>query len=296
MARARNIKPGIMENETLADLSHSHRLLFIYLWMLADREGRLEDRPKRIAVQAFPYDDIDVDAMLSNLADKGFLSRYVANDIAVIQIAKFAKHQAPHVREKASELPEPVQGSAKAVQGTEQGSAEASPRSPDSLIEDSLIPDSPKPEDQHHSLNAGEHDSVSEAVIAEEFEGFGDLEEIPEETPEQPVDPKAPVEMTLDWKPDAKLLKTYAVHFGVPVDAFTPESIASFTAHHETNGTLNTQSKWVSLLAKWVRDDKNKASNVRQFPAKAASSRHHGFAERDYTAGLKVREDGTYAL
>nr|WP_312623245.1 replication protein [Pseudomonas juntendi] len=34
-----------------------------------------------------------------------------------------------------------------------------------------------------------------------------------------------------------------------------------------------------------------------QLPAKAnPSSRHHGFADRDYTAGLAEREDGTYAI
>jgi hypothetical protein len=42
MARIRMIKPGVMENEELAELSPLTRLLFIYLWMLADREGRLE--------------------------------------------------------------------------------------------------------------------------------------------------------------------------------------------------------------------------------------------------------------
>ena len=34
------------------------------------------------------------------------------------------------------------------------------------------------------------------------------------------------------------------------------------------------------------------ASNVHPFP----QSRHTGFAERDYTSGLKMREDGSYAL
>ena len=57
MARSRNIKPGIMANEDLAELGAIERLLFIYLWMLADKEGRLEDRPKRIKVEALPYDD-----------------------------------------------------------------------------------------------------------------------------------------------------------------------------------------------------------------------------------------------
>ncbi|MBK7414652.1 MAG: hypothetical protein IPJ38_05595 [Dechloromonas sp.] len=72
MARSRNIKPSIMENEDLAELAPIVRLLFIYLWMLADREGRLEDRPKRIAGRALPYDrDADVDAMLDQLPLQG---------------------------------------------------------------------------------------------------------------------------------------------------------------------------------------------------------------------------------
>jgi hypothetical protein len=150
MARARNIKPGLMENELLADLSHGHRLLFIYLWMLADRDGRLEDRPKRIKGQAFPYDDeMDIDGMLSDLANAGFILRYSTAEVRAIQVLNFAKHQTPHVREKAGTLPAPVLDQVEEVPSTNQGSAEhgqgsamASPRSPDSLIEDSLIPDS----------------------------------------------------------------------------------------------------------------------------------------------------------
>jgi len=32
------------------------RLLYPGLWMLADREGRLEDRPLRIKAEILPYD------------------------------------------------------------------------------------------------------------------------------------------------------------------------------------------------------------------------------------------------
>lgn len=150
MARARNIKPGLMENELLADLSHGHRLLFIYLWMLADRDGRIEDRPKRIKGQAFPYDDeMDIDGMLSDLANAGFILRYSTAEVSAIQVLNFAKHQTPHIREKAGTLPAPVLNQVEEVPNTDLGSAEntlgsamASPRSPDSLIEDSLIPDS----------------------------------------------------------------------------------------------------------------------------------------------------------
>ncbi|MFT3803317.1 MAG: hypothetical protein QM766_19155 [Burkholderiaceae bacterium] len=155
MARARNIKPSIMDNEQLADLPPLTRLLFIFLWMLADREGRLEDRPKRIAAQALPYDrDADSDRMLNDLQAAGFILRYRVGSIAVIQILAFGKHQAPHVREAASTLPRPgqctttevpehSQGDVEALPRTGQGDVEASPRSPDSLIPDSLIPNTP---------------------------------------------------------------------------------------------------------------------------------------------------------
>ena len=54
MARARNIKPAFFKNETLVELPVETRLLFIGLWTLADREGRLEDRPKRIKMEIYP--------------------------------------------------------------------------------------------------------------------------------------------------------------------------------------------------------------------------------------------------
>ncbi|HGL4641597.1 TPA: hypothetical protein ACKFAW_004883, partial [Enterobacter hormaechei] len=67
-----------MANEDLAELDPLARLLFIYLWMLADREGRLEDRPKRIKAEALPYDNVDADLMLDDLAKAGFIHRYEA--------------------------------------------------------------------------------------------------------------------------------------------------------------------------------------------------------------------------
>ncbi|CDF86354.1 conserved phage protein [Pseudomonas knackmussii B13] len=106
MARARNIKPGLFENEELAELGPFDRLLFIGLWTLADREGRLEDRPKRIKMKLFPGDDYDVDEGLAALADKGFVSRYEVEGFAVVEVANFLKHQKPHGTEKDSLLPD----------------------------------------------------------------------------------------------------------------------------------------------------------------------------------------------
>lgn len=106
MARARNIKPGLFKNEVLVEQTLFVRLLFIGLWTLADREGRLEDRPKRIKMELFPCDNEDVDAGLQALADTGFIIRYSSGGFNVIQIVNFLKHQTPHGTEKDSELPD----------------------------------------------------------------------------------------------------------------------------------------------------------------------------------------------
>ena len=96
MARSRNIKPGFFVNEDLVELPFATRLLFAGLWTLADREGRLDDRPKRIKMAIFPADDVDVDASLDELATSGLIVRYAVDGNGYIQICNFAKNQNPH--------------------------------------------------------------------------------------------------------------------------------------------------------------------------------------------------------
>lgn len=107
MARARNIKPGFFKNEDLAECNAWARLLFAGLWTLADREGRLEDRPKRIKGELFAFDSIEVEPLLADLANRGFIHRYAVEGRGLIQIVAFHKHQNPHHREPESELPPP---------------------------------------------------------------------------------------------------------------------------------------------------------------------------------------------
>lgn len=129
MARARLLKPGFFTNELLAELPFEGRLLFAGLWTLADREGRLEDRPRRIKAALFPFDEVDVDGLLTALESKGFIERYASGVMALVQIAKFSDHQTPHHREPASDLPGPagaatdISGSSRAVAVTGNGSS-----------------------------------------------------------------------------------------------------------------------------------------------------------------------------
>lgn len=110
MARIRSVKIGFFRNENLCVFSFAHRLLFEGLWLLADKAGRLEDRPKRIHADLFPFDlTLDVDAMLTELADGNdpFIQRYVVNGRRYIAVLNFEKHQRPNHREIESELPGP---------------------------------------------------------------------------------------------------------------------------------------------------------------------------------------------
>jgi len=105
--RARMIKPSFFLNEDLATLPYEARLLFIGLWCVADREGRLEDRPRRLKAELFPYDDVDLDPLLEQLAELGFIVRYEAQGKRYIQIANFTKHQRLHPNEAPSDIPPP---------------------------------------------------------------------------------------------------------------------------------------------------------------------------------------------
>lgn len=111
MARMRTIKPGFFRNDQLAELPALARLLFVGLWTEADREGRLEDRPKKFKAVLLPYDDCmaeDVDTWLHYLHRDGFIRRYEVDGQAYIQIVNFLKHQNPHVKETPSIIPPPV--------------------------------------------------------------------------------------------------------------------------------------------------------------------------------------------
>jgi len=105
--RARNIKPNFYKNEDLANCSVWARYLAPGLWMLADRDGRLEDRPKRIKAELLAFDTMDVEPLLKELARCGHILRYEVNGQSLIQICKFTKHQSPHYTERNGVLPPP---------------------------------------------------------------------------------------------------------------------------------------------------------------------------------------------
>lgn len=122
MSRTRLIKPALFENELLGQMEGDMVLTFIGLWCVADREGRLEDRPLRLKAKLFPYRQVSIENALSQLTEGGFLIRYQVNDEAFIEIVNFLKHQHPHHKEQASDIP-PVPDNLRAKEGRSTGLA-----------------------------------------------------------------------------------------------------------------------------------------------------------------------------
>jgi hypothetical protein len=115
MARIRYLKPDFFKDEDLSRLPQGVRLLYQGLWCHADKEGRLEDRPQRLKVEIFPYEEFDIEAGLKMLSKhkitkRPFIFRYAVDGENYIQILQWRKHQKPHHTEKESVLPRPPNG------------------------------------------------------------------------------------------------------------------------------------------------------------------------------------------
>lgn len=163
MARSRNIKPGLFDDEILGEADPIYTVLFCGLWTVADKEGRLEDRPMRIRKQILGYRNVDVNLLLDWLNVESYLIRYQVEGRKYIQILNWGKHQNPHYKEADSDIPEYVKGSevaeeSVAEQGDGQRQSDVDPTlnqtqanvdstsPPDSLLLDSFQLDSLQPD------------------------------------------------------------------------------------------------------------------------------------------------------
>lgn len=121
MARARNIKPQFFTNDELSELPPLARLLFIGLWTIADFKGCFECKPKRLKVQLLPYDDCDIEQLVSALDKSRFISIYSVQGQTFGKVLNFNKHQNPHKneKEKGSDIPDIYQNDAENVMFSE---------------------------------------------------------------------------------------------------------------------------------------------------------------------------------
>ena len=104
MARIRTIKPEFFTSDDIVSMSSYARLLFIALWCEADKEGRMEWKPRTFKLRYLPGDDVDIDLMCDEIVKQGIVVLY-GNGLAYIP--SFSAHQHINPRESASKLPDP---------------------------------------------------------------------------------------------------------------------------------------------------------------------------------------------
>lgn len=267
MARARNIKPGFFKNEFLAEINPLGRILFAGLWCEADREGRLEDRPKRLKIELLPYDDCDVNELLTELEQFGFIVRYEVAGCKYIQINNFSRHQNPHKAEKASEIPAPEQHSDEENQGKHSASTVQEQYKHETKRADSLIPD---PLNSDCLFDAPEAPSEQTSRS-----GSGGRQK----------KPKRGSQVDTEFRPDDDLLAwARGKAPGVDPDFETEK----FINHHTAKGTI--AKDWRASWRTWML-------NAVQFQAarggragKPPGLRRTGFSEIDHAA--EAREMG----
>jgi hypothetical protein len=188
--RARNLKPGFFKNEELADLPFEARLLFAGLWCIADREGRLEDRPRRIKAEVFPYDAVDIEKLLEQLRTARSIVRYTVegHDGGVIWIPTFKRHQNPHKNEKPSELP----AYSDIAKLREDSGASTEVLAPRARLSSSLNPSSLNPSSLNPDIPVGVAETATDADEFADID-FGGPDPDTEQPPQNGKRPKKDV-------------------------------------------------------------------------------------------------------
>lgn len=141
--RARSLKPAFFKNELLGSSDPLYGIIFQGLWCLADREGRLEDRPLRIHVEVNPYrDSASTVQALDWLVQHRFVTRYESGGVRYLAIDNFRRHQQPHIKEAPSKIPAPKIQEVSEAPCEHRASTVLAALTPDSPF---LTPDSPDP-------------------------------------------------------------------------------------------------------------------------------------------------------
>lgn len=236
--RARTIKPGFFMNEELAECSMQTRLTFIGLWGIADREGRLADRPKRIKAELFPYDAIDVECNLVELEQHKLIVRYSVKNERYILIPTFLKHQKPHPNEKPSEIPAPDGKNINDYTIEHQGDNNVTPR-----CEVDNTKDITTPAVSLLLCSSVSHNNVSH---------IKNEEQVPKTAPKNKRDIFTP--------PTAAEVQEYATEKGYVVDA------EYFVNYYERQGWLLSNGRkvknWKACLATWQSNKRTQSQST----------------------------------
>ncbi|WP_296187849.1 DnaT-like ssDNA-binding domain-containing protein [Pseudomonas sp. UBA1879] len=226
MARIRSIKPEFWTSEQVMECSPLARLLFIGIWNFCDDAGNHPLSPKTLKALVFPGDDV------TSTQVAGLVDELESNGLLSIYAhsAKLYLHVNGWHHQKIDKP-------------TIKHPAFTAPITDESS-------NAPRQLDEQSSNSSG---GLPPGV---EGEGKG----------ESTHSARGPFAMSLDWAPDADLVKAYATRAGLCVTLFTREAIAGFVLHHEAKGLAQTEKQWIAALVGWVKRDKANGARVVPFP------------------------------
>lgn len=96
MLRQRIIKPEILTDEKFCQLGDKEKLLFIFLWMMADEHGRMEYTPFSVKYNLLPAEDctlLQISGKIGKICATGMIVVYTVGKKQYLQITNFGKHQ-----------------------------------------------------------------------------------------------------------------------------------------------------------------------------------------------------------
>ena len=139
MARDRIIPSDFWTWEAVIDCAAMTRLLFLGLWNFADDFGVQPLRPRTIAMQVFPGDAIDTDAiraMIDELAARGLVRVYQVEEQEYLEIVDWSQVQrvGRRARRRYPGFPSPNEGEEKMSRVSEAD--EGLPRSTSAAVAD----------------------------------------------------------------------------------------------------------------------------------------------------------------
>jgi len=106
--RKRLISPEFFQHDGLGTCSLRARLLFVGLWTICDKAGRMRWNSLVVHGQLFPFErDADIDAAVAELARVGSVRLYRVGSREYLEIPSWLDHQRPHPKEAESSLPGP---------------------------------------------------------------------------------------------------------------------------------------------------------------------------------------------
>jgi hypothetical protein len=139
MARIRTVKPEFFRHEVLQDLEIKNpgkypMMVFEGLWVLCDKTGRFEWRPRQIKLDILPFLPFDMEETLCILEKEGILEKYEVDGKYYGFIPSFKKHQVISGKElqapaRYPEAHENKTGSVREVSGKCPGSERDEPES-----------------------------------------------------------------------------------------------------------------------------------------------------------------------